>query len=1133
MIVPQQRTALVVARVVRKPFNESFGVSVMKVKFPSAILIVILLLTSIILVSPIGNAEPATDDPISISGNADLQNQADLNDWLGDGTVANPYIIANLTIDAGGSGSAIAISGTDAYLVIENCTLNNSACGVEVTGAANVTIDHNTINTTYGVNITDSYNITVSNNHITITGNSAIALAGNAYANTISNNTINGTKEGICLLPGSSNNTVTLNTITLNTVTPYENVGIYLDHSNNNTISYNAVHYPVEWIDYGDMYGICLFISNDNTILNNTVTNSVGGIYLLESSNNAVSNNTVQNAWDKGILLIEVSDGGGSNNNVLANNTITGTSAGIETFGARANAITNNTITDTRDCAIHLQDSSNNTVSNNTIADSISAIYLSVSSNVTVTNNTIAGVGTGIIVEGWLDSDDEVGVSDGNDVSNNTIDTRYQGIVIYYSTNCTICNNIIGGEIETSYQETTDGIILGSTSAYLDGNELTNCSIVLAFEELGYDIDVQTYIDGMTITSTNTVNNDPVYFRKNVNMNNASVPSSVGEVILLNVTYLNVNELDLNHAGVIVGFSSHISIGSNTINNASAGVILFTSDYCTVSDNVITDSRWLGVGIDRSNNNTIAGNIISQAGRVGITVGSVYAGGPGSATRIIGGDSIPARESSNNTISNNGINGTRLAGIYLMRYSVNDTVANNTITDSRYGILTRGIGNIIRNNTVGDLEGSGIEMGYDAYDNQVVNNMISGAEEGIVLDGGSHNTIMGNWINGSFGNGIILTNNDGTNIVYANVLIGNNGATATYDAEHAQAYDDSNNQWNNGTIGNYWSDWQTPDADHDGIVDVPYPLAGDADGQDTLPMVMMYVYVSSPVSPVHTNLSTIYVTGIASARSPYEVSWMNEATGASGVSTGTAAWSANIGLAEGSNQIIVTVTDPIGNHTSTYMMVIYDPVAPVITAHTPIGDAVAVDVAPSVTFSEPMNLSSVSIQIDGMAGAVSWDGDVATFTPSSSFAYATTYAVIVSGQDLAGNAVSCEWTFTTMKNEGVIEGVIKDVAGNAIAHATVTLSNGMTTTTDVNGHFVFDNVTAGTYDLTISKDGYATITRSVSTYAGQTSDLGSLSVLAASGNSSSNDLLIAGAAFVVIVALLAAAFLLFRRKRTA
>jgi parallel beta-helix repeat protein len=1111
----------------------------MRSKFPSAILIAILLLTSVVLVSPIASADPSTA-PISIDGDVDLHDQAVLNGWLGDGTASSPYIIANLTIDAGGQESAISINNTDAYLTIENCTLSNAYKGVNITYAANVTVDRNRISVDNGAFLVNSNNITVANNTIVGPAGCGVVLMGYGHNNTIFNNTIADPDiYGIfAIVPasGSYENAVTNNTITNpgsggivfysdnglvanNTITGSGGFGA-LVCSANSTLVNNKVNYDPAQDFNLEAYGILLLGSHNNSLINNTITDSHTGIYLDGSSNNTIADNTFRHAWESGILAND------SCNNTIFNNSCTGAWDGIEIYDSMNNVISNNTITDSIIHGVHVEESNNNTLANNTITDLDGAFYLCNASNNTVTDNTITNVYMGIEIERSADLDQGYS-SENNVVSNNMIADADNGICIYDSRHSTITNNTIGRAADADEQGRYNGIFLDSSDAYLDGNRLTNCSVVLMFAGLGPFIDVQSYIDGMTITPTNTVNGDPVYFLKNVDMNNASVPSNVGEVILLNVTHFNVNGLDLNYGGVIAGFSSHITIVENVFTRSYNGATLYASDNCTVSGNQIIDPMWGGIGVERSNNITVEGNTILSAGAVGINIGSLTGGFPTDAM-YASGVPLPLA-TTDNVVRNNIIVEPGFAGICVDSHSTGNTMADNTITGAFYGIYARGSGDLIVNNTITAATEDGIYLEWGAQNNRITNNTISDAQRGIIVDGSTNNVLTGNRINGSSSYGIKLIDNNGTNLIYANLLVGNNGATSTYDAEHAQAYDDSDNQWISDGVGNYWSDWQSPDANHDGIVDVSYLLAGDADGRDTLPMVLMYVHISSPLS--HTNRSTIVVSGTAGAFSPYEVSWTNEATGASGICTGTAAWSANIALVEGSNRIIVTLTDSNGNRTSDEMLVTYDPVAPTIRAHSPIGNGVAVDTVIVITFSEAMNTGSVSIVIDGVSGTISWNGNVATFTPASPLAYATEYAITVSGQDLAGNVVSDEWSFKT-STLGSITGTVRDAGGKALAYAKVTLSNGLTTTTDADGKFVFEDVVAGDYSMTVSKDGYAPMTQDVSAAAGENHDIGTLAVGATAINSSSNDLLIAGAAFAVIAALLAAAFVLMRRKST-
>ena len=45
----------------------------------------------------------------------------------------------------------------------------------------------------------------------------------------------------------------------------------------------------------------------------------------------------------------------------------------------------------------------------------------------------------------------------------------------------------------------------------------------------------------------------------------------------------------------------------------------------------------------------------------------------------------------------------------------------------------------------------------------------------------------------------------------------------------------SDNQWDNGSMGNYWDDYNGTDADGDGIGDTPYVVSSK--GQDNFPLI--------------------------------------------------------------------------------------------------------------------------------------------------------------------------------------------------------------------------------------------------------------------------------------------------------
>ena len=66
------------------------------------------------------------------------------------------------------------------------------------------------------------------------------------------------------------------------------------------------------------------------------------------------------------------------------------------------------------------------------------------------------------------------------------------------------------------------------------------------------------------------------------------------------------------------------------------------------------------------------------------------------------------------------------------------------------------------------------------------------------------------------------------NLIYLNYFTNN----------YIHAYDYGiNNKWDNGSIGNYWDDYEGVDADNNGIGDTPYTnIRGSADSQDNFPI---------------------------------------------------------------------------------------------------------------------------------------------------------------------------------------------------------------------------------------------------------------------------------------------------------
>jgi parallel beta-helix repeat protein len=198
------------------------------------------------------------------------------------------------------------------------------------------------------------------------------------------------------------------------------------------------------------------------------------------------------------------------------------------------------------------------------------------------------------------------------------------------------------------------------------------------------------------------------------------------------------------------------------------------------------------------------------------------------------------------------------------------------------------------------------------------------------------------------------------------------------------------------------------------------------------------------------------------------------------------------GLEDGNSTVYVRVYDLAGNYNESAVHFVVDTVAPTAISNSPTGDSVAIDGSLiEVRFSEEMDTDSFVVTVNGVRASWAWSSlNGLTFAPSS-IEYGTEYTVIVTGADLAGNTVTFSWSFTTIE-AGDIVGTLVNAYGRAMANVTVVLSNGMSVTTDDEGHFLFEDVPIGTYALSAVRDGYDVLSMNVTVTAGGEMELGDM-----------------------------------------
>jgi parallel beta-helix repeat protein len=170
--------------------------------------------------------------------------------------------------------------------------------------------------------------------------------------NTISGNNITEKEFGI-LLEESSDNEISCNNIS-GSMTSTNEIGIYAWDSSNNSIFGNNI--TNNWYD-----GIGLDSCSNNSVCDNNIVGSAGGIYV-DGSFNTISGNHITGSDWSGIFMV------GSNNsisgNIIANNRI-----GIDLLYSANNSVSRNSIVANYEFGVIFYGSSNNSIYHNDFID--------------------------------------------------------------------------------------------------------------------------------------------------------------------------------------------------------------------------------------------------------------------------------------------------------------------------------------------------------------------------------------------------------------------------------------------------------------------------------------------------------------------------------------------------------------------------------------------------------------------------------------------------------------------------------------------------------------------------------------------------------------------------------------------
>jgi parallel beta-helix repeat protein len=297
------------------------------------------------------------------------------------------------------------------------------------------------------------------------------------------------------------------------------------------------------------------------------------------------------------------------------------------------------------------------------------------------------------------------------------------------------------------------------------------------------------------VDASNTVNGKPIIYW--INQQDLTVPSDAGYVALVNCTRVTVQDLNLADNG--------------------QGVLMFSTTNSTVTRNSITDTGD-AILIESSSGNSILENSLANNGN-GIR-------GQGSSTNTISSNHMTNNEhgiyftqySAGNIMTGNTVTASTIDGIHLWGSTNVDIDANTIANNTESGIAFFGSGlNRITRNTITN-NGNGIKFWSNSNNNNVSENYIAENTLGILIDDAYDNRIIGNMITENVDFGMQLKGNQNNNVIHHNSFVNNNadgdGLQVSLPAymgfgDPIEWLPGRGNVWDNGTAGNYWSDYLT------------------------------------------------------------------------------------------------------------------------------------------------------------------------------------------------------------------------------------------------------------------------------------------------------------------------------------
>ena len=310
------------------------------------------------------------------------------------------------------------------------------------------------------------------------------------------------------------------------------------------------------------------------------------------------------------------------------------------------------------------------------------------------------------------------------------------------------------------------------------------------------------------IDASNTVNGKPVIYL--VNQTGQTVSADAGFVALINCKNMKVQGLDLtnNGDGILLVNTTDSEVAKNSVRECEKGIYLMNCQRILISENNV-EGNVEGIRLETSQSCVITLNNIAEnkQGVIGL--------------------SSSGNSFFDNVITRNSEDGFNLCG------ELNSTIRNNSVVDNNQtGInVFDSAGNSIVANRITGTIGSGIKLWYNANSNKILQNQLAANGIGILISDSGDNLLVGNNFTENSEWCLRLEGTQNNNRIYLNNFVSSKSERLPVSIPGIWSLQETKpgggNVWDNGTAGNYWSDYtiRYPNASeigNSGVGDTPY-----------------------------------------------------------------------------------------------------------------------------------------------------------------------------------------------------------------------------------------------------------------------------------------------------------------------